>query len=287
MGTSIYKLVLMVEMTDMVIAIATASVLITQLDNLGSRLPAISPKPQHPGRFSHTWTPFADPGGKHRACKMPRIRGRSRRGAAWYAAQSRRKRKESFERAMAMATRRRRQKLRRPQRWFEEEQIPEEGPNIQPEHALLAAPVNWHPASSSGLAGPSQQMEDTPAEERPYTPCYVVEEPPPEPTKEEEAPNRQSDKAATTEEREDNHHAEKHPSMDWDLLNLLFEIKQQLEDQVFRMTRLEQRLDMFFAAHSRATPKKQCPTCARVYAFPARWKHSAMVSDTHQGPEVI
>jgi hypothetical protein len=115
----------------------------------------------------------------------------------------------------------------------------------------------------------------------------VVEEPPPEPTRVEEAPNEQSGKAATTEECVDSNCPEQHTSMDWDLLNLLFEIRKVLEDQVFRMARLEQRLDMFFAAHSRATPKKQRPTCARVYALPARWKHSAMVDDTHQGSEVI
>jgi hypothetical protein len=37
---------------------------------------------------------------------------------------------------------------------------------------------------------------------------------------------------------------------------------------------MDHRLDMFFAAHSRASTKKQCPTCARPYSFPARWKHA-------------
>jgi hypothetical protein len=114
----------------------------------------------------------------------------------------------------------------------------------------------------------------------------VEEEAPPEPTREAEGHNAQGAKAATSEEFVDSNRPEQPPSMDWDYLNLLFEMRNLLEDQVFRIARLEQRLDMFFAAHSRATPKKQCPTCARAYSFPARWKHSA-VDDTHPGSEVI
>jgi hypothetical protein len=272
---------------DAVIALATVSAFIIRVDSLGSRLPSNTQAHQHHGRFSHISTPIESPGSIQRDCNMPRIRGKSRRGAAWYAAQSRRKRKETFERAMAMATRRRRQKLRRPPRAFGEERIPAGGSENQPEHTLFAAPVNWHPCTSFGLAGPSQPVEGIPGDERPYSPCYVVEEPPPEPTREAEAPNEQGGRAATTEERVDNNRPEQQTSTDWDYLNLLFEMRKLLEDQVFRMARLEQRLDMFFAAHSRATPKKQCPTCARVYAFPARWKHSATVDDTHPGSEVI
>lgn len=287
MSTSIYQWVLMVDMMEAVIALATVSALIIQVDSPSNRLSSSTQAHQHPGRFSHIRTPIESPGSTQRDCNMPRIRGRSRWGAAWYAAQSRRKRKENFERAIAMATRRRRQKLRRPPRAFGEERIPAGGSDIQLEHTLCAAPANWHPGTSSGLAGPSQPVEDIPGDERPYTPCYVVEEPPPEPTRDEEAPNEQRGKAATIEERVDSNHPEQQASRDWDYLNLLFEMRKLIEDQVFRMARLEQRLDMFFVAHSRATPKKQCPTCARVYAFPARWKHSATIDDTHPGSEII
>jgi hypothetical protein len=108
LSTSLYQLVLMVEMMDAVIALATVSAFIIQVDSLDSRLPSSTQAHQRHGRFSHIRTPIESPGGIHRVCNMPRIRGRSRRGAAWYAAQSRCKRKETFERAMAMATRRRR-----------------------------------------------------------------------------------------------------------------------------------------------------------------------------------
>jgi hypothetical protein len=138
-----------------------------------------------------------------------------------------------------------------------------------------------------GLAGPSQPAADLPGEERPYTPCYVVEELPPELTQAAEVRKEQSGNEAAPEERADTNFPEQHTSVDWDLLSLLFEIRKLLGDQVFHMARLEKRIDMFYAAHSRATPKKQCPTCARVYAFPARWRHSAMGDDTPQGSEVI
>jgi hypothetical protein len=109
---------------------------------------------------------------------------------------------------------------------FEEERIPGEGPEAQLEHTLFATPANWHLGSSFGLAGPLQKAEDAPGDERPYTPCYIVEEQPPEPTRAAESPNEQSAKAATTEERKDNNHAEQHTSKDWDLLNLLFKVRQ-------------------------------------------------------------
>jgi hypothetical protein len=50
----------------------------------------------------------------HRDFAMPRIRGKPRRGAAWYAAESRRKRKKDFEKAMAIVARRRRTRSRLP-----------------------------------------------------------------------------------------------------------------------------------------------------------------------------
>jgi hypothetical protein len=247
MSTSIYQLALMANLMEEAIALATISAFFIRVISCGSRAPWSTSAHQYPDRLSHT-----------RACNMPRIRGRSRRGAAWYAAQSRRKRKETFERAIAMATRRRRQRHRRPPREFDEEKTPAAGSDTQLEHTLFDAHANWHPCMTFGLAGPSQPAEDFPEEERPYTPCYVVEELPPEFTRAAEVRNDQNEKEATTEERADTNCPEQHNSVDWDLLSLLFEIRKLLDDQVFRMARLEQRLDMFYAAHSRAAPKKQC-----------------------------
>ena len=104
----------------------------------------------------------------------------------------------------------------------------------------------------------------------------MVEEAPPEPTKEaaetgrERRWHRTQDAEAAT--REDC--MEQPPAADWGYLNLVFEIRNKLDDQIFRLERMDQWMDMFFAAHSRASAKKQCPTCARTYTFPARWRHS-------------
>jgi hypothetical protein len=287
---------------DEVIALATVSAFIIRGVSPDSRLPSNTQAHQHHGRFSHItleWslllvtspipsnsTPTERPGSIHWDCNMPRIRGKSQRGAAWYAAQSRCKRKENFERALALATRRRRQKPRTPPMAIVEEEIPTGGLESPPEHTLFFVPENWNPRSFFGSAGTSRPAGGNTGVERPYSPCYVEEEPPPEPTREAEGHNAQGGRAATSEERMDSNRPEQQPSTDWDYLNLLFEMRNLLEDQVFRIARLEQRLDMFFAAHSRATPKKQCPTCARAYSFPARWKHSA-VDDTHPGSKVL
>jgi hypothetical protein len=217
---------------------------------------------------------------------MPRARGKPRRGAAWYAAESRRKRKEKFEKAMAIAARRRKNRPRTPPMAYVEEVIPEGGLPSPPEHTLFMVPENWNPSSSFGSDSKRQPASNvldpsTATTEKPYSPCYVEEEAPPEPTKEAEEPGRarhrhrtQEAEAATSEEFMDSHRPEQPPSVDWGYLNLVFEIRNKLEDQIFRLARMDQRLDMFFAAHSRASSKKQCPTCARAYSFPARWRHS-------------
>lgn len=182
-----------------------------------------------------------------------------------------------------MAARRRRERPRTPPMAVVEEEIPEGGLESPPEHTLFMVPENWNPRSNFGLvstpqmaSGPRNQGDNS--MERPYSTCYVEEEAPPEPTRGAARYKTQGVTAATSPEQP--------PSVDGGYLNLIFDMRNLLEDQVFRIARLEQRLDMFFAAHSRATPKKQCPTCARAYAFPARWRHTA-VDDTHPGSEVI
>jgi hypothetical protein len=217
---------------------------------------------------------------------MPRIRGRPRRGAAWYAAESRRKQKKNFERALAIATRRRKLKLRTPPRVFIEEVIPPNGPPSPPGHNLLTILENWNSRVSYGSPGPHQPVSEGPnpstvIKERPYTPCYVVEEIPAEATEatEDTRPERQrhqpkgEDEDARTKNTA-SYSQEQPPAANWDHLNLIFDIRSKTDDQIFRLAQIDQRLDMFFAAHSRATSKKQCPTCARTYTFPARWRHS-------------
>jgi hypothetical protein len=209
---------------------------------------------------------------------MPRIRGTPRRGAAWHAAKSRRKRKADFEKAMAVAARRRRMRGMA----IVEEVIPDEGLESPPEHTLFTVPENWNPRShfgldnTPGMASGTRNHGDN-GKEEPYSPCYVEEEAPPEPTRVDTGDKEHGATADTSQAQP--------PSADGGYLSLIFDVRNLLEDQVFRIVRLEQRLDMFFAAHSRATPKKQCPTCARAYAFPARWRHTEAV-DTHPGSEV-
>jgi hypothetical protein len=155
-----------------------------------------------PGRREHPRTPVSQ---KHWHCSklarvrlerplrlaalspcntMPRIRGTPRRGAAWHAAKSRRKRKADFEKAIAVAARRRRMRGMA----IVEEVIPDEGIESPPAHTLFTVPENWHPRSHFGLdstpgmaSGTSYQGDNR--KEEPYSPCYVEEEAPPEPTR--------------------------------------------------------------------------------------------------------
>jgi hypothetical protein len=162
-----------------------------------------------------------------------------------------------------------------------EEVVPEEGPEN-----LDMAPKNWQPSTSFN-PDTTRQTESkvfapaTESTELRYSPCYIIEEAPPEPTVDAEntdhARHENRVQAAVTNASEDfmgSNHPHQPPLADWACLDLVFEIREKLDDQIFRLGRMDQRLDMFFAAHSRASAKKQCPTCARPYSFPARWRHS-------------
>jgi hypothetical protein len=211
---------------------------------------------------------------------MPRIRGTPRRGAAWYAAESRRKRRKEFERAMAIVARRRRTRARLTTKAQREAASSQANPHNPPGHTLLMAPHSQIPSTS--FSSPSTRPPDSqePKVEQAYSPCYIIEEAPPEPTKETTGAEHEchqrdanAEEETAKEESGHSHQQEQHAAADGGSLDLLFDIRNVLADQTFRLERMEQRLDMFFAAHSRASTKKQCPTCARPYSFPARWKH--------------
>jgi hypothetical protein len=298
-GTSIISQVLMADVIVVVMLIGMRFRLIMKIGTPGCRaLPrnsvsqqlrsrcsdslipqALSLLQATPSILSSISTPLDRSALSHRTLAMPRIRGTPRRGAAWYAAESRRKRKAAFEKAIAIATRRRRAKARSPPMAIVEEEIPEGDLSGPPEHTLFTVPENWNPRSAFGLFETQQVATGTSTQgnssiERPYSPCYIEEEVPPEATKE------------TAGDQQQGADMEQPPVVDASYINLIFDMRNLIEDQNFRMARLEQRLDMFYAAHSRATPKKQCPTCARPYAFPARWRHTA-ADDTHPGSEVF
>jgi hypothetical protein len=216
----------------------------------------------------------------NRNSAMPRIRGTPRRGAAWYAAESRRKRKKDFERAMAIVARRRRTRARLTTKEQREAASLQANPPSPPGHTLLMASRSQIPSTSLSSPSTRQPACHEPSAEQPYSPCYIIEEAPPEPTTETTGAEHEclqhdakAEAETAKEESRHSHRQEQPAAADGGYLDLLFDIRNMLADQTFRLERMEQRLDMFFAAHSRASTKKQCPTCARPYSFPARWRH--------------
>jgi hypothetical protein len=79
---------------------------------------------------------------------MPRERGKSCKGTAWYAFDAHRKRQQRFEREMSMARKQHAHKDRKPKTppmayveiFFSEEPI-----QFPPEHLLFTVPKNWNP----------------------------------------------------------------------------------------------------------------------------------------------
>jgi hypothetical protein len=53
-----------------------------------------------------------------------------------------------------------------------------------------------------------------------------------------------------------------------DHLQLIFDLRSSVDDQAFRTVGISQRLDMLYMAYSKASPRRQCPTCAQPFAFP-------------------
>jgi hypothetical protein len=104
--------------------------------------------------------------------------------------------------------------------------------------------------------------------------CYIEEETHPEETKEVPKGHEEEKELPKGHDQvpSEGSGQDQEPSTQWDCLSLIFEIRSLMGDHNFRLARIEQRMDMYFAAHSRTHPRRQCPTCARAYAFPAGWK---------------
>jgi hypothetical protein len=62
-------------------------------------------------------------------------------------------------------------------------------------------------------------------------------------------------------------------------LQLIFEVRSLVDDQIFRAVCVSQRLDMLYAAYSSATPRRQFPTCAQLYVIPAS---DGKATDAHE-----
>jgi hypothetical protein len=234
---------------------------------------------------------------------MPRARGKPRRGAAWYTAESRRQRQKKFEQALALASSRRHRKSgkpRMPPMAYVEEITLDEAMQSYLKLPLFTVPDNWNPPTDFGTddkilpsGKPLGSSATRPAEE--FTTCYVEEETlscakgkndPPTGAPLEEATqliNRQVHQDSEAHAGEgatgpfplasaEGNWQDQHPFTNPGYLALIFDMRSMLDDQIFCIARIDHRLDMLFAAHSRTLPKRQCPTCVQAYAFPAGWR---------------
>jgi hypothetical protein len=183
---------------------------------------------------------------------------------------------------------------------YVEEITLDEAMQSYPEHPLFTVLDNWNPPTDFGTEDkisppgiPRGYRATHPAEE--FTTCYVEEEvsscakekndpPTGAPLEEATQPNnRQVHQASEANEGEgaqgpfplasvEGNWQDQHPFTNPGYLALIFEMRSMLDDQIFRIAQIDHRLDMLYAAHSRTLPKRQCPTCAQAYAFPAGWR---------------
>jgi hypothetical protein len=86
-----------------------------------------------------------------RVSTMPRARGKPRRGASWYKAESRRRRQRKFEQALAIASTRQRRKPRTPPMAYVEEIALEDAMQSYPKLPLFTVPDNWNPPTEFGV----------------------------------------------------------------------------------------------------------------------------------------
>jgi hypothetical protein len=227
---------------------------------------------------------------------MPRARGRPRRGAGWYAADARKKRHQRFARAMLLAKEKRRGGATTSNslpRTYVEEDLSIALPLDFSESRLFVVPDNWDPPASFGHTTPAPNLGDSPtptnAPSAEFEACPVEEELPeriaaPQTQrttpgyKKMEAEEALSEcpadmqKQRTTPGQKDAEVERKSPPsppfLHPEHLNLIFEVRSLVEDQIFRVVRVSQRLDMLYAAYSKATPRRQCPTCAQPFVIP-------------------
>jgi hypothetical protein len=109
---------------------------------------------------------------------MPRVRGRPRRGADWYAADSRRKRHWNFKHMMSLAKKRRHRAITAassPPGTVVEEYLRIELPPDFSESKMFTVPDNWDPPTCffDSEASPHAKNTSDPC----ATPCIIEEEP--------------------------------------------------------------------------------------------------------------
>jgi hypothetical protein len=213
-------------------------------------------------------------GGFTFAFTMPRIRGQPRRGAGWYAAESQRKRHQKFTRAIRVARKKCRASATAtpsPPRTYVEEDLSIMLLVDFSESQMFVFPDNWDPPTcfghspialtSGNLPQPSTALSET------YAASLVEEETPDCITGEQEHGTPLDSKTMGPEPSQDGMEPERSsppspPLLHPEHLKLIFEVRSLVDDQAFRAMRVSQRLDMLYAAYSKATPRRQCPTCA-------------------------
>ena len=143
-----------------------------------------------------------------------------------------------------------------------------------PKLPLFTVLDNWNPPTDFGLDDklpPSSKLLGSKANspEEHFTTCFVEEETPPNATMgmTTQSLNRseQTSKEATKPRHPasvDSHWQEQPPFTDSGYLTLIFDLRSLLDDQVFRLSCIDQWLDLLFMTHSRTLPKWQCPSCA-------------------------
>jgi hypothetical protein len=104
----------------------------------------------------------------------------------------------------------------------------------------------------------------------------LVEEEPPEDTTESQ-PNREQPGRREMDDKPQMPPSP--PLLHPEHLQLIFEVRSLVDDQIFRAVCVSQRLDMLYAAYSSATPRRQCPTCAQPYVIPAS---GGKATDAHE-----
>jgi hypothetical protein len=204
---------------------------------------------------------------------MPRARGRPRRGAGWYAADSRWKRHKRFERALVLAKKKRPRESKAtdlPPRTYVEEIPSMELPHEFSESRMFTVPDNWNPPMCIGVEAPPPRPReahgpsDAPTEE---FATYLVEEELLEGNKELKPQKMQH---AHQEMDVEQKFPPPPPLLHPEHLNLIFEVRSMVDDQIFMVVHVNQCLDMLYAAYSSATPRRQCPTYAQLYAIPVK-----------------
>jgi hypothetical protein len=172
---------------------------------------------------------------------MLRARGRPRRGAGWYATDSRRKRHKRFERALVLAKRKRRRETiatNSPPRTYVEEISTMELPPDFSKSRMFIVPDNWNPPACIEVAEPPPSSREThgpsdaPNEE--FATCLVEEELP--------GCNTDSQPQRKTQGHQEMDAKPESPPLPPLLhpkhLKLIFEVRNLVDDQIFGMSML-------------------------------------------------